>query len=220
MKTDEQRREPSGRGSTSADGNGSRTPDWRERLRTSRFGTIGVLVVTTLLVMVGAWFAQKPSGSAEGDVTAVSVTGEQLGPPPAVGAPAQDFTARTLDGKEVRLSDYKGRPVWLLFGATWCSSCRAEVADVEAAYQQAKDAGVEIISLYLSEDAGTVQEYTSGTGLSYLHVPDPRTDVASAYRVMGIPAHYFVDKEGKIASIDIGALDRSTMDEKLASITG
>ena len=192
---------------------------WQQRLQNSRFGTIGVLALTAVLVMGGAYLVQRPSDDEAG-VTSVSVTGKQLGPPPAVGAPAQNFTARTIDGKPVQLSDYKGRPVWLLFGATWCASCRAEVADVEAAYKQAKASGVEVISLYLSEDASTVQNYTQSTGLTYLHVPDPQTDVASAYRVMGIPAHYFIDKQGNINSIQIGTLDRSTMDSALAGISG
>ncbi|WP_052465931.1 TlpA family protein disulfide reductase [Mobilicoccus massiliensis] len=218
MTTTEQTRSPgSHTGGPAAGGQG---PDWRERLRTSRAGTLGVLLVTTLLVMVGAWFIQKPDAAKQGDVTAVQLQGEQAGPPPAVGAPAQDFTARTIDGRTVKLSDYAGKPVWLLFGATWCASCRAEVADVESVYQQAKAQGVEVISLYLSEDAKTVQDYTKATGLTYLHVPDPQTTVASAYRVMGVPAHFYVDRQGKIASIQVGALDRATMEKNLAAITG
>ncbi|MDO5626779.1 MAG: TlpA disulfide reductase family protein [Mobilicoccus sp.] len=191
-------------------------PDWRERLRTSRLGTMAVLVVTTLLVMVGAWFVQQ---SQADDVSAVTTTGQATSPPPEVGKPAADFVARTIDGREVNLSDYRGRPVWVLFGASWCASCRAEAPDVEAVYQEAKDSGVEIISVYLAEDAMTVRGYTQSTGLSYMHVPDPVTNISSEYRVMGIPAHYFIDTEGNIDSIQVGAINQDQMRASLATLT-
>lgn len=199
-----------------ADGSGT-SPDWRERLRTSRFGGAGVLLVTALLVMGGAWLIQSTTGV--GDVTEVTTTGA-AGPPPEIGGPAHDFTARTIDGQEVSLSDYEGRPVWVLFGASWCASCRAEAPDVEAVYAQAQEQGVEIVSVYLGEDAMTVRDYTSSAGLTYLHVPDPATSVSSAYRVMGIPAHYFIDPQGRIASIQVGAIDRGQMEQSISDIAG
>lgn len=202
--------------STTPTREGAPAEDWRSRLSGSRAGTLGVLVLTTLLVLAGVWFVQKPG--ADDKVTAVQVSGAASGPAPAVGAPAQDFTARTVDGREVKLSQFRGKPVWLLFGATWCASCRAEVADVQAAYEKAKASGVEVLSVYLSEDTATVADYTDKTRLSYLHIPDPKTDIASSYRVLGIPAHYFIDEDGTISSIQVGALDRSTMDSTLAAL--
>ncbi|GAB48594.1 TlpA family protein disulfide reductase [Mobilicoccus pelagius] len=190
--------------------------DWRARLRGSRFGTLAVLVVTTLLVLVGAWFVQDAKGGS--GVSDVATTAEATGPAPAVGAPAQDFTARTIDGRTVRLSDYRGRPVWLLFGASWCASCRAEAPDVQAVHEKARAAGVEVLAVYLGEDAMAVRDYVSDTGLTYTHVPDPETSLSSRYRVMGIPAHYFVAPDGRIDSIQVGALDAERMTESLAAL--
>ncbi|WP_313565791.1 TlpA disulfide reductase family protein [Mobilicoccus sp.] len=190
-------------------------PDWRTRLRESRYGTLGVLVVTTALILVGAWFVRDATAP---DVSEVSTTAQASGPAPAVGQPAQDFTARTIDGRTVQLSDYRGKPVWLLFGASWCASCRAEAPDVQAVYEQARKDGVEVLAVYLGEDALSVRDYTRDVGLTYPHIPDPDTALSGRYRVMGIPAHYFIAPDGTIASIQVGSLDRERMTATLADL--
>jgi hypothetical protein len=57
-------------------------------------------------------------------------------------------------------------------------------------------------------------------GLSYVHVADPDTRVASAYRVLGIPAHYFIDRSGVLHAIKMGVLTHAQMDAALAEISG
>jgi peroxiredoxin len=195
-----------------------RPAGWRARIRESRLGTLAVLGVTAVLVMVGAYLVDRPD-SATGGITAVELTGAKSGPPPVVGQPAQDFTATTVDGQQVSLSGYRGRPVWLTFGATWCAPCRAEAPDIQAAYEQAKPDGVVVIAVYLSEDAAEVRDYTGRIGLGYVHVADPDTRIASAYRVLGIPAHYFIDRSGVLRSIKIGVLTRARVDSALAEIS-
>lgn len=196
--------------------------DWRARLRGSRFGTLAVLVVTTALVLVGAYLIDRPDPGAsttDSDVTAVELMGEQSGPPPKVGEPAQDFTAMTVDGQEVSLSQFKGRPVWLTFGASWCASCRAEFPDVQTVHSQSGDDGPVVLSVYLSEGTSTVRDFTQRTGLTFTHIPDPQTRLASMYRVMGVPTHYFIDTAGVLRSVEIGALPKDRMDAHLAELT-
>jgi peroxiredoxin len=127
--------------------------------------------------------------------------------------------AATIDGRQVSLSQYRGQAVWLTFGATWCAPCRAEAPDIQAAYEKAKADGVVVIAVYLSEDAAEVRDYTGRLGLNYVHVPDPDTRVASAYRVLGIPTHYFIDRSGILHSIKVGVLTHARMDAALAEIS-
>ncbi|GAB2961460.1 hypothetical protein GCM10027280_57800 [Micromonospora polyrhachis] len=195
-----------------------RPAGWRARIRTSRVGTLAVLAVTTVLVMGAAYLVDRPDPDADG-VTAVELTGAASGPPPAVGKPAQDFTATTVDGQPVSLSEHKGKPIWLTFGASWCAPCRAEAPDIQAAYDQAKANGVVVIAVYLSEDAKDVRDYAIRLGLDFLHVADPETRIASAYRVMGIPTHYFINRAGELHSIKVGVLNRARMDAALAEIS-
>jgi cytochrome c biogenesis protein CcmG, thiol:disulfide interchange protein DsbE len=189
----------------------------RERVRDSRIGTVLVLLVTAVVVMAGAYLVDRPSETQTG-VSAVKVAPGK-GAAPKVGTPAQDFTATTVDGKKVSLSSYKGQPVWLTFGASWCAACQAEAPDIEAAYQKAKASGAVVLAVSISEDSATVLEYANRIGLTYPQVADPDTRIASAYRVNGIPAHFFIDKSGILRSEATGGLSSEKMDSALKEIS-
>lgn len=191
--------------------------DWRTRLRESRLGTVVVLGVTAALVLGGAYLVSDGTDAAEDGVSRVELLG-QTGPPPEVGAPAHDFRAVTTDGRQVALSDYEGRPVWLVFNATWCSSCRAEAPDIQQAHLDHDD--VTVLSVYISESDRTVEGYAERAGLTFDHIADPQTTIASAYRVLGIPAHFFIDAEGVVRSSAVGSLSRAQMDRALAEVSG
>jgi cytochrome c biogenesis protein CcmG/thiol:disulfide interchange protein DsbE len=191
---------------------------WQERIRESRLGTLLVLAVTAALVMVGAYLVDRPSAAAKG-ISAVELSGPGGGAPPKIGSPAQDFTATTVDGKEVSLSTYKGKPVWVTFGASWCAACKAEAADIEASYKKFKAQGVVVLAISISEDSATVRDYRDRVGLTYPQVADPDTDIASAYRVNGIPAHFFIDASGVLREIKTGGLSIGQMDAALTGIS-
>lgn len=196
-------------------------------------GRAGVLAVILVLVLAGAYVAvaggfRRPGpsgpgagtadagGVAGGDGTLVDVAG--TGDVPEVGALAPDFTAVTLDGDEVTLSEFRGRPVWLTFGATWCASCRVEAPDIQAAYEESDDTVV--LAVYLSEDADDVRPYVERLGMTFTHLPDPDERLASRFHVIGVPMHYFIDREGVVRALKFGVLSRPQMDAELAAIAG
>lgn len=153
--------------------------DWRARLRGSRAGTLGVLAVTTVLVLLGAYLVQRPAGEptapgdARGAVQSVEVAGGSRGPAPSVGQPAPDFTAPAVDGSSLTLSALRGRPVWLTFGASWCAGCRVEAPDIQDAAERSRGHGTAVVSVYLSESPSDVRAYADRLRLSFTHVPDP-----------------------------------------------
>jgi len=195
-----------------------RQVDWRARIRDSRLGTGLVLVVTAVLVMAGAYLADRPKAAA-GGVTPVTLSGSGLGPAPRIGRSAQDFSATTVRGQRVSLSQLKGHPVWLTFGASWCASCQAEAPDIEAAYEQHKADGLVVVQVFISEDASTVRAYADRVGLGYLAVADPTTRLASAYRVLGIPVHLFIDRTGVVRVMRTGSMTPARMDAALTEIS-
>jgi peroxiredoxin len=191
---------------------------WQQRLRESRGGTLLVLGVTATIVIVGAYMMGRPASAASG-LQAISLSGPTEGAPPKIGSPAQDFTATTVDGTKVSLSSYKGHPVWLTFGATWCAACKAEAPDIQAAYQKFQAKGVVVLAIFIREDSTTVKDYADRIGLTFPKVADPETRIASAYRVYGIPAHFFIDKAGILRAIKTGGQSPEQMAAALTEIS-
>jgi cytochrome c biogenesis protein CcmG/thiol:disulfide interchange protein DsbE len=191
--------------------------EWRARIRDSRLGTLAVLAVTAVLVLGGIYLVDHRTSDGGVGVSSVTLTGA-IGRPPVVGKPAQDFTATTVDGQQVALSGYRGHPVWLTFGASWCAACRAEAPDIQQAYVKAKADGLVVVQVFITEDSTTVKGYGERVGLSYTKIADPDTRIASMYRVLGIPAHFFIDRSGILRQARSGSLTPATMDAAIAEI--
>ena len=181
----------------------------------SKLGTVVVLAVTTGLILGGLWLV-KGRGDGLSQVTLPANAAQR---PPAVGEAATTFSAVDTNGVEVDLAQLRGQPVWLVFGATWCSNCRAEAADIEAVQQKLGDQ-VAIVAIYIGEDGPTVQDYAQRVGLTFTQLPDPDKRLAAAYRVMGFPAHYFVDKNGQVAQVKVGAISQKTASDLLGQLLG
>jgi cytochrome c biogenesis protein CcmG/thiol:disulfide interchange protein DsbE len=186
--------------------------------RSSRVRNIAVIAVTAVVIGALAFVVNQPKASA-GGVTDVELSGAMTGQAPTVGQPAPDFQATTVDGRTVSLSEFKGKPVWLTFGASWCQPCRAENPDVQAAYDKAKASGLEVLAVFMSEDVAAVKEYADRVGLTYDKVADPDTALASQYRILGIPSHFFIDSAGVLQQMKIGALDQAGMEQAIKAIS-
>lgn len=185
--------------------------------RQSRARTLAVMAVTALIIVAVAWVINQPKASA-GGLTSVTLSGAADGEAPTVGQPAPDFAATTVDGQAVRLSDFRGKPVWLTFGASWCQPCRAENPDISAVYEQSKASGLVVLAIFISEDASAVRDYADRVGLTYRKVADPDTAIASRYRILGIPSHFFIDAAGVLREMKIGSLDQAGMERAVQGI--
>lgn len=184
-----------------------------ERPAGTRWRVALVVCLVLAVVVGGGWWVTRPAGAM--------ATGEGVTPgAPKVGDPAPDFTALDVDGRSVRLSELRGRPVWVTFGASWCAPCRVEAPDIQAAHAAAGDTGVQVVAVYLSEDAATVERFASTLGLTYTHLPDPEQSLADAWGVRGIPVHYFVDASGTLRSIQVGIVGPDRIKTVLAELSG
>ena len=130
--------------------------------------------------------------------------------------PAPDFTLQDLDGNTVRLSDFRGKVVFLNFWATWCPPCRMEMPDIEALHRKYRDRDVVVLGVDIQENANTVRAFIGEGGYTWTFALDTSGEVATIYQVRGIPASYFIDKKGIIRALSIGAMTGQTMEMKLA----
>jgi peroxiredoxin len=181
-----------------------------ERLRTLTIVfVIGVAIAgaTILLDRVGA-----PS------VTTITLTGDASGSRPRVGGAPPDFTATTVTGEAFRLTDLRGRPIWLTFGASWCADCRAEAPDLQATHERYASVGLALVSIWIDEDAEDVRDYAERAALGFTMIADPTTALASRYRTYGLPTHVFIGPDGTIRAIRLGGLPPAEMDALVGSI--
>ena len=132
----------------------------------------------------------------------------------AVGKDAPDFTLQSMDGKEVKLSDYKGKKVYLKFWASWCGPCRKSMPELmELAAKQDRD--FEILSVIAAGIQGekTVEEFPKWfQEQGYKDIPvlyDTKATTFQAYQIRSIPTEYLIDSQGKIGKIQFGAISNA-----------
>ena len=178
------------------------------RARGRLLGTLGLAVLVALVV--GGIYLIKGGAASEAASTGQAVPLQG----PSVGALAPGFRALDIDGAPVSLEDYAGRPVWLLFQATWCWICRAELPDVEEASDR-----IDGVAIYLREDRELVTDYAARMGLSITSVPDPIGEISLRYLASSVPTHYFINADGTVADIRKGALSPDEIDEALALLS-
>jgi len=188
---------------------GLRAPG-RERLRT----IVVMLVVGAALI--GATALLDKAGA--GGFTKVELTGDTSGPRPVVGAVPPGFISETVSGERFNLGDLRGKPVWLTFGATWCADCRAESPDIQATYERYAPAGLALVSIWIDETDADVLAYANRIGLTFTMIADPTTALASRYRILGLPTHFFITPDGVISEIRLGGLTPDMMDRLVRSI--
>ncbi len=125
-----------------------------------------------------------------------------------VGALAPDFTQADVDGKPVKLSDFRGQYVLLDFWASWCGPCRGENPKVRAAYAKYKDKNFTVLGVSL-DNAGQKAKWLQAIvddQLSWTNVSDLKgwkNEAAQLYGVRGIPQNYLIDPAGKIVAINL-----------------
>ena len=130
---------------------------------------------------------------------------------------APEFVLEDLEGRKVRLSDYKGRDILLVFGATWCRYCRAEIPKLEKMYQRYREKGFEILNIYTQESIRKVSSFVDRYDISYKILLDKKGDVARMYGIRGVPAHCIVSRDGLIlcyACRDVEALLSMLFDDQ------
>jgi cytochrome c biogenesis protein CcmG, thiol:disulfide interchange protein DsbE len=134
----------------------------------------------------------------------------ELPPIGEVSRPAPDFALPGLDGGTITLSDYRGKVVLVNFWGTWCEPCKEETPALQAAYQELRGRGLEIIgvNLYSQETAGeqAVRDFITPYGVTYPIALDTSGEIARSFQISPIPVSYFVDPSGNIRFVKVGTL--------------
>lgn len=127
-----------------------------------------------------------------------------------------DFILQDLKGNNVRLSDYKGKIVWINFWASWCKFCDLEMPDLQRMKKENED--IVLLAVNVKERKSTAETYIKKGGYDFDVLLDVDGKVSNHYLVSGLPANYFIDKEGKFLGRIEGMLTYEQMNEVIDSL--
>ena len=158
--------------------------------------------------------ADKQNGDKQAQVSSQTVK---------KGEAVTDFELTGVDGKNYRLSDYKGKKVYLKFWASWCSICLASLPDTD---ELAKEASDDYVILTVVSPGQKGEQAEEGfkkwyQGLDYKDLPvllDPSGQLLASYGVRSYPTQAFIDKEGRLVKTQPGFMDKETILQTLKSI--
>jgi peroxiredoxin len=167
-------------------------------------------LVLALAIIAAAWYVGGQAGFDQ-----IGRGGANQDLLPKVGEQAPDFMAVSLAGEVVSLSDYRGRPVWLNFWGSWCPPCRAEMPDIQAAYEQLAPQGLVLLAVSLGDAPEQAAQFAARNNVTFTVLLDPnRTLTSDAYPIYNFPTHIFIDESGIVRKI---VLSEMSTDQAIAN---
>lgn len=131
---------------------------------------------------------------------------------------ALDFTLYDQYGKEHKLSDYKGKTIFLNLWATWCPPCRDEMPYIEELYKEYNKNTDEVIILGVASpnlgqegDAKHVKDFLKQEGYTFPVLLDESGSLVYQYGISSFPSTFIIDKDGYITQYVPGGMDKDTM---------
>ncbi len=184
---------------------------------------VTLAIVVVALAAVGLTLAVRPLGSVAPGLPVPQPSAYLLGEPIpglAVGDAAPElavqrpdgstFQLLDLQGRPIRLADFRGKVVWLNFWASWCPPCQSETPILRTIDQRYRDRGLVLIGVQVQQTVADGIRYAQTYGLGYRIGADVSGDIFRAYKVFALPTQFFIDANGVIRQIVNGPLDQTT----------
>jgi thiol-disulfide isomerase/thioredoxin len=168
------------------------------------FVIVVVALVVALMLVFGFKFARRSSSSAQ-----------------MQSSVAPDFTLQSLDGKSIRLSDFRGKPVVLNFWATWCGPCKIEMPWFVDFQKQYAAAGVQFLGVAMDDASSKdIAEFAQSMKVNY-PILIGKESVGDAYGgVQFLPETFYIDRNGKIVDKAFGLKGRGEIEDDIKKILG
>ena len=144
-------------------------------------GYVKVSIIAALLLFAGG-------GSASENLT----------------GPAPDFTLKGADGKNHKLSEYRGQVVMINFWASWCGPCRQEMPLLEDMYKKYQKLGFVILGVNVEEDSSKAKGLLKDIPVTFPILFDATNKVSKQYNVVAMPSTVMVDRSGKMRYLHKG----------------
>ena len=126
------------------------------------------------------------------------------------GSVAPDFVISDFNGEKYQLSENRGKGVVVNFWASWCQPCRWEMPFFEENWKEYQD-NLSFVGIAVSDYEDDARAFADLTEVTYPNGLDDGGEIASMYKVSGMPTTYFIDKDGLIVRGLIGATNEGTL---------
>lgn len=123
------------------------------------------------------------------------------------GSQAPEFQVKDISGNTVKLSDYRGKVLFLNFWATFCSSCLSEMPSMNSLYQELADDDFAMLAINVDNDEKQARAMALENRWMFVVAQDNGGAIAGLYRTTGIPETFIIDRNGKVVDYVIGPQD-------------
>ncbi|WP_010676501.1 peroxiredoxin family protein [Bacillus timonensis] len=171
-------------------------------------GLVGLIVWTINSNLSSA----NPAEEAKTDERKVGISEGQLAP---------DFTLKTINGEEMKLSAFRGKKVILNFWASWCPPCKAEMPHMQEFYMENKENNFELLSVNLTtaeKKSSDVARFVDEYELTFPVMLDEHGEIGQIYQAYAIPTSYMIDSKGIVRKKVVGPMDKEMMNDLLNSV--
>ena len=160
-----------------------------------------LIVLIALVVAIILWPVESNAKSP-----ASSLTQDDLETTTLIhaGDKAPDFTVEMLDGSSVTLSELQGKPVLLIFWATWCPPCREELSHLQAGVIDQFGDSITVLPISRGEERSTVENFLNKMGYTFAVGLDGDQSIYRMYASNYIPRCFVINSEGVVEYAGVG----------------
>lgn len=189
--------------------------------------TILLVTATTAAICLSVLAYPSPKVFARRCITECKVVWQNLSLSPRTQAnltpenaryAAPDFILKDASGKDVKLSEQKGKVVLVNFWATWCHGCQLEIPWYIEFQKKYEKQGLVIIGISMDEDGWkSVRPWLAEKQVNYPIVIGNQA-LADRYGLSGMPLTALVDRDGKIADVHVGVVEKDATEQKIQTL--
>ena len=121
-----------------------------------------------------------------------------------LSGPAPDFTLKSKQGENIKLSDLRGQVVMINFWASWCGPCRQEMPFLEQIYKRYKPMGFTLLGVNVEEDSLAANDMLDEVKVTFPILYDTKSAVSEKYNVDAMPSTVLVDRDGNLRHLHRG----------------
>jgi thiol-disulfide isomerase/thioredoxin len=177
-----------------------------------------VLVLVIGIMAADMFFDYQVSAQVQAD-NAVTAGASHLTVGTTVGELAPDFTATTLDGQTIQLSELHGKVVLVNLFASWCGPCRAEMPHLVEAFHEYDPDKVAFVGLNLQEAPAAVAGFKDEFAIPFpLALDQDGRLTKNVYQPVGLPTSWFIDQDGVVRFVFTGPMNKAMLQQILDDV--